>query len=315
MGLWDFVKSAGKALGIGDAEAAEAPPAPEALKKEVEDLGLKADGLDITVEGDTVKVTGKARDPGGEGEDHPRGRQRRGRRQGRGDAGDARAGGASRCSTPSSRATRCGRSPRRPSARARATRRSSRRTGRCCQRPGQDLPGPGAAHPGEVADAAAALALPEPRRYRRCKGPNRPPAREDAWSGSRRWPTSGGRGGDALGGALAARTLYEQLTTTAGAVSRPAGAQLPAASGPRDKVGHADLGRALKAEVTQAANLFRRLGVGPSDTVAYVLPNGDRGAGGAARRRDRRDRRADQPAALGRAYGRASCATPARRWW
>ena len=61
MGLWDFVKNAGKALGIGDAEAAEAPPAPEALKKEVEDLGLKTEGLDVTVEGDTVKVTGKAR--------------------------------------------------------------------------------------------------------------------------------------------------------------------------------------------------------------------------------------------------------------
>jgi nucleoid-associated protein YgaU len=61
MGLWDFVKNAGKALGIGDAKAAEAaPPAPEALQKEVEDLGLKADGLDIRVEGDTVKISGKA---------------------------------------------------------------------------------------------------------------------------------------------------------------------------------------------------------------------------------------------------------------
>ena len=30
---------------------------------------------------------------------------------------------------------------------------------------------------------------------------------------------------------------------------------------------------ALHARVTQAANLFRALGVGPSDTVAYVLPN------------------------------------------
>jgi nucleoid-associated protein YgaU len=59
MGLWDFVKTAGKALGIGDAEAAEAP-APEALKKEVEDLGLKAEGLKVTVDGDTVKVSGKA---------------------------------------------------------------------------------------------------------------------------------------------------------------------------------------------------------------------------------------------------------------
>ena len=60
MGLWDFVKNAGKALGIGDAKAEEAPPAPEALKQEVEDLGLKADGLDIKVEGDTVKISGKA---------------------------------------------------------------------------------------------------------------------------------------------------------------------------------------------------------------------------------------------------------------
>ena len=59
MGLWDFVKSAGKSLGIGTAEAAE-PPAPEALKQEVSDLGLKHDGLDISVDGDTVKVTGKA---------------------------------------------------------------------------------------------------------------------------------------------------------------------------------------------------------------------------------------------------------------
>ena len=59
MGLWDFVKNAGKALGIGDAEAAEAP-APAALKKEVEDLGLKSEGLEVTVDGDTVKVSGRA---------------------------------------------------------------------------------------------------------------------------------------------------------------------------------------------------------------------------------------------------------------
>jgi nucleoid-associated protein YgaU len=59
MGLWDFVKSAGKALGVGGAEAAEAP-APDALKKEVDDLGLKTEGLEVSVEGDTVKVKGKA---------------------------------------------------------------------------------------------------------------------------------------------------------------------------------------------------------------------------------------------------------------
>jgi nucleoid-associated protein YgaU len=59
MGLWDFAKSAGKAIGIGSAEADEAP-APDALKKEINDLGLKADGLDVTVEGDKVKVKGRA---------------------------------------------------------------------------------------------------------------------------------------------------------------------------------------------------------------------------------------------------------------
>ena len=47
MGLWDFVKSAGKAIGIGGAEAAEAPD-PAALKKEVESLGLDAKGVEIT---------------------------------------------------------------------------------------------------------------------------------------------------------------------------------------------------------------------------------------------------------------------------
>jgi nucleoid-associated protein YgaU len=59
MGLWSFVKSAGKALGIGSAEAAEAP-APEALEKEMRDLGLPADGVKIAVEGDKVKITGTA---------------------------------------------------------------------------------------------------------------------------------------------------------------------------------------------------------------------------------------------------------------
>lgn|SRR5690606_9670261 len=60
MGFWDFVKDAGKSLGIGSAEAAESPPDAEALKKEVADLGLEAGGLDISVEGDTVKVGGSA---------------------------------------------------------------------------------------------------------------------------------------------------------------------------------------------------------------------------------------------------------------
>ena len=60
MGLLDFVKSAGKALGIGSADAAEAP-APEVLKKEIEGNGLDATGLTVETVGDTVVLKGKAR--------------------------------------------------------------------------------------------------------------------------------------------------------------------------------------------------------------------------------------------------------------
>ena len=60
MGLLDFVKSAGKALGIGSADAAEAP-APEALKKEIESHGLDASGLTVETRGDTVVLKGKAK--------------------------------------------------------------------------------------------------------------------------------------------------------------------------------------------------------------------------------------------------------------
>jgi nucleoid-associated protein YgaU len=57
MGLWNFVKESGKSLfGGGDAPALTAA----VLQKEVADLGLDAEGLDITVEGDTVKVSGAA---------------------------------------------------------------------------------------------------------------------------------------------------------------------------------------------------------------------------------------------------------------
>ncbi len=56
MGLFNFWKKSGKTLkGGGDA----APSADE-LKKEVADLGLDAEGLEISVEGDTVKVSGDA---------------------------------------------------------------------------------------------------------------------------------------------------------------------------------------------------------------------------------------------------------------
>lgn len=58
MGLWSFVKDAGKSL-FGSAEAAE--PDAAVLQKEVEELGLDASGLEISVDGDgKVKVTGDA---------------------------------------------------------------------------------------------------------------------------------------------------------------------------------------------------------------------------------------------------------------
>lgn len=59
MGLLSFVKNAGKSL-FGSAEAAE--PTTEGLQKELDELGLDASGLDISVEGDTVKVEGNAVD-------------------------------------------------------------------------------------------------------------------------------------------------------------------------------------------------------------------------------------------------------------
>lgn len=49
MGFWNFWK--------GDEDVA---PEAEALKKEVADLGLDTEGLDIAVEGDVVKVSGMA---------------------------------------------------------------------------------------------------------------------------------------------------------------------------------------------------------------------------------------------------------------
>ncbi len=57
MGLWSFVKGAGKKVfgGGDDAEVSGA-----ALQDEIKELGLDAEGLDITVDGDQVKVTGTA---------------------------------------------------------------------------------------------------------------------------------------------------------------------------------------------------------------------------------------------------------------
>lgn len=59
MGLLNFVKTAGKRL-FGAAEAAE--PTQDVLMAEVEELGLDASGLDISVDGDKVVVDGNAVD-------------------------------------------------------------------------------------------------------------------------------------------------------------------------------------------------------------------------------------------------------------
>jgi len=71
---------------------------------------------------------------------------------------------------------------------------------------------------------------------------------------------------------LAARSLYEQLTTTASRFPERPAITFQLRSGPRDKLVTLTWAE-TRAQVTQAANLFRRLGIGPTDTVAYVLPN------------------------------------------
>lgn len=56
MGLWSFMKDSGKKLFGGGDDA----PEKEALEKELADLGLDTSGVDISVEGDTVKLEGAA---------------------------------------------------------------------------------------------------------------------------------------------------------------------------------------------------------------------------------------------------------------
>ena len=53
MGVWSFVKDAGKSLFGGPAEASEA-----ALSNEVAELGIAADDVHISLDGDKVKVSG-----------------------------------------------------------------------------------------------------------------------------------------------------------------------------------------------------------------------------------------------------------------
>ena len=58
MGLFDFIKSAGKKLGIGSDDEDKAPPAEE-IKKELETLDIGADNVDVEVDGDKVVLKGE----------------------------------------------------------------------------------------------------------------------------------------------------------------------------------------------------------------------------------------------------------------
>lgn len=58
MGVFDFVKSVGKKLGIGDDE----PPSAEAVKKELDSHKLGTEKVDVEVKGDKVVLKGVVKD-------------------------------------------------------------------------------------------------------------------------------------------------------------------------------------------------------------------------------------------------------------
>lgn len=68
------------------------------------------------------------------------------------------------------------------------------------------------------------------------------------------------------------RTVWEQITRTADRFADRPAVTFQLFSGPRDKAETLTWSD-LRAQVAQAANLFRDLGVGPQDKVAYLLPN------------------------------------------
>ncbi len=67
-------------------------------------------------------------------------------------------------------------------------------------------------------------------------------------------------------------TLYGQLCRTAEAFPDRPAVSYQLLSGPRDRAETLTWSE-LKDRTTQAANLFRSLGIGETDTIAYVLPN------------------------------------------
>lgn len=58
MGIFDFVKSAGKKLGFGDDEA----PTAEAIKKEIDSYDLGSEKVEVAVEGDKAIIKGDVSD-------------------------------------------------------------------------------------------------------------------------------------------------------------------------------------------------------------------------------------------------------------
>jgi fatty-acyl-CoA synthase/long-chain acyl-CoA synthetase len=69
-----------------------------------------------------------------------------------------------------------------------------------------------------------------------------------------------------------AKTLYQMLSETAGKFPNHKAISYQIQSGPQDKAETLTWSELL-AQTCQAANLFRSLGVGEKDVVAYVLPN------------------------------------------
>jgi acyl-CoA synthetase (AMP-forming)/AMP-acid ligase II len=67
-------------------------------------------------------------------------------------------------------------------------------------------------------------------------------------------------------------TLYQLLSGTARGHGHRNAISFQILSGPKDKAETLTWSE-VHAKVTQAANLFRSLGVGETDTVAYILPN------------------------------------------
>ncbi|MGI9413308.1 MAG: peptidoglycan-binding protein LysM [Hyphomicrobiales bacterium] len=59
MGLFDFIKEAGKALGIGGDEE---PPSAEDLKKELDSHNLGTDNVTVEVQGDKAIIKGQVDD-------------------------------------------------------------------------------------------------------------------------------------------------------------------------------------------------------------------------------------------------------------